>query len=73
MSKDLMFIASNAHSKYAFCVARANLDQTDREIIGLLLEDGRRSATDVGRKIGLSPAAAKRRIDRLEALDIILG
>jgi DNA-binding Lrp family transcriptional regulator len=54
-------------------VARAHLDQTDREIIGLLLEDGRRSASDVGRKIGLSPAAAKRRIDRLEALDVILG
>jgi Lrp/AsnC family transcriptional regulator, leucine-responsive regulatory protein len=54
-------------------VPRALLDDTDREIIALLLGDGRRSASDVGRRIGLSPAAAKRRIDRLEQLGIILG
>jgi Lrp/AsnC family leucine-responsive transcriptional regulator len=54
-------------------VARALLDQTDREVVSLLLEDGRRSASDVGRRIGLSPAGAKRRIDRLEQLGIILG
>ena len=39
----------------------------------LLLEDGRRSATEVGRRVGLSPAAAKRRIDRLERLGVIRG
>ena len=52
---------------------RAVLDETDREIVTLLLQDGRRSASDVARRIGLSPAAAKRRIDRLEQLGIILG
>lgn len=52
---------------------RGDLDATDQEIISLLLEDGRRSATDIGRETGLSPAAAKRRIDRLERLEIILG
>ena len=45
----------------------------DRKVIALLIEDGRRSASDIGRTIGLSPAAVKRRIDRLEALGIILG
>jgi Lrp/AsnC family leucine-responsive transcriptional regulator len=54
-------------------VARAHLDETDREIIRLLLEDGRRPASDIGREIGLSPAAATRRIGRLEELGIILG
>jgi Lrp/AsnC family transcriptional regulator, leucine-responsive regulatory protein len=54
-------------------VARALLDETDRRIVALLLEDGRRAASDVGRAVGLSPAAAKRRIDRLEELGIILG
>jgi Lrp/AsnC family leucine-responsive transcriptional regulator len=33
----------------------------------------RRSATDIGREVGLSPAAAKRRIDRLEARGYIRG
>lgn len=39
----------------------------------LLLDDGRRSASEIGRQVGLSPAAAKRRIDRLESLGIITG
>ena len=52
---------------------RSLLDSADQRIISLLLEDGRRSASDIGREIGLSAAAAKRRIDRLEDLGIILG
>ena len=35
--------------------------------------DGRRSASEVGRLVGLSPAAAKRRIDRLEQIGVIRG
>jgi len=54
-------------------VARALLDDSDREIISLLLADGRRSTSEIGRRIGLSPAAAKRRVDRLEQLGVILG
>jgi Lrp/AsnC family transcriptional regulator, leucine-responsive regulatory protein len=54
-------------------VPRADLDATDDEILRLLVDDGRRSASEVGRQVGLSPAAAKRRIDRLEALGIIKG
>ncbi len=39
----------------------------------LLLRDGRLSASQVGRTVGLSPAAAKRRIDRLEQKGVIAG
>ncbi len=52
---------------------RTDLDAVDRRILELLVEDGRRSASDVGRTVGLSPAAAKRRIDRLERIGVIGG
>jgi len=52
---------------------RATLDPTDEQILSLLIDDGRRSASEVGRHVGLSPAAAKRRIDRLEQLQVITG
>jgi Lrp/AsnC family transcriptional regulator, leucine-responsive regulatory protein len=54
-------------------VPRVHLDDTDHRIIELLLEDGRRSASEIGRRVNLSPAAAKRRIDRLESLGVIIG
>lgn len=52
---------------------RTALDDIDRRILELLVEDGRRSASEVGRQVGLSPAAAKRRIDRLEQIGVIGG
>ena len=52
---------------------RTDLDDVDHRILELLVQDGRRSASDVGREVGLSPAAAKRRIDRLEQLGVIAG
>jgi Lrp/AsnC family transcriptional regulator, leucine-responsive regulatory protein len=54
-------------------MSRTHLDPVDERIVELLLEDGRRSASEVGRHVGLSPAAAKRRIDRLEELGVITG
>jgi DNA-binding Lrp family transcriptional regulator len=51
----------------------AQLDSIDQRILELLTEDGRRSASEVGRRVGLSPAAARRRIDRLEKAGYILG
>lgn len=45
----------------------------DARIVELLSEDGRRSASEIGRRVGLSPAAAKRRVDRLEEIGIITG
>src|SRR5215212_3925164 len=52
---------------------RKDLDDVDERILGLLVADGRRSASSVGRAVGLSPAAAKRRVDRLEQLGVIAG
>ncbi len=54
-------------------MARPEVDDLDRSIVELLLDDGRRSASEIGRQVGLSPAAAKRRIDRLESLGVITG
>jgi Lrp/AsnC family leucine-responsive transcriptional regulator len=54
-------------------VARPALDDVDDRIVALLLQDGRRSASEVGRLVGLSPAASKRRIDRLEQTGVISG
>jgi len=54
-------------------VPRQNLDARDERILELLLEDGRRSASEIGRLVNLSPAAAKRRIDRLEHVGYIRG
>ncbi|HEY4093978.1 MAG TPA: Lrp/AsnC family transcriptional regulator [Baekduia sp.] len=51
----------------------SNIDSTDRHIIDVLVEDARRSASEVGRIVGLSPPAAKRRINRLEADGLIRG
>lgn len=52
---------------------RTTLDPTDERLLELLVQDGRLSASEVGRRVGLSPAAAKRRIDRLEAIGVISG
>lgn len=54
-------------------MGRTTLDAIDEAILSLLVEDGRRSASAIGREVNLSPAAAKRRIDRLEAVGIITG
>ena len=62
-----------ACKRYDLFVARAHLDPTDEAILALLVEDGRRSASEVGRRVGLSPAAAKRRIDRLEESGVVTG
>jgi Lrp/AsnC family transcriptional regulator, leucine-responsive regulatory protein len=51
----------------------AQSDTIDRQILALLVEDARQTATDIGRAVGLSPAGAKRRIDRLEKQGFIRG
>jgi Lrp/AsnC family transcriptional regulator, leucine-responsive regulatory protein len=51
----------------------AEIDATDRRIVDVLSADARRSASEVGRIVGLSPPAAKRRIDRLEQIGLIRG
>jgi Lrp/AsnC family leucine-responsive transcriptional regulator len=54
-------------------VATADLDAIDHRILDLLVEDARRSAAEIGRTVNLSPAAAKRRIDRLMERGYIKG
>jgi len=49
------------------------IDAIDQGILDLLVQDGRRSASEIGRLINLSPTAAKRRIDRLERAGYIRG
>jgi DNA-binding Lrp family transcriptional regulator len=41
------------------------MDDVDRQIIALLIEDGRRTYGDIGRAVSLSAPAVKRRVDRL--------
>jgi Lrp/AsnC family leucine-responsive transcriptional regulator len=49
------------------------LDETDREIIGLLREDARRTFADLAERVSLSSPAVKRRVDRLEREGAITG
>src|SRR3954451_11579585 len=49
------------------------LTELDRRILALLQADGRRSLADIGREVGLSTPAVKRRVDRLQATGVIRG
>lgn len=49
------------------------MDALDRKILAALVEDGRRTLDDVGRDVGLSASAVKRRIDRLRAAGTLRG
>lgn len=49
------------------------VDDIDRTIIRLLVENGRRSVLDIAERVKLTPAPVKRRIDRLERLGVIAG
>lgn len=49
------------------------LDDTDRAILRLLMQDGSLAAGEVGRHVGLSQPAAWRRIRRLEDEGVIAG
>ncbi|MFC7057786.1 AsnC family transcriptional regulator [Halovenus salina] len=47
------------------------LDDTDREILRILLDDGRRSYSDIAETVGLSAPAVSDRIDRLREIGLI--
>jgi Lrp/AsnC family leucine-responsive transcriptional regulator len=49
------------------------VDSTDRRILAVLQEDGRRSNVDVAEAVALSPSPCLRRIRRLESEGIIRG
>ena len=49
------------------------LDETDREILRLLLEDARRPYSDIAERVDLSAPAVSDRVDRLEETGVIEG
>jgi Lrp/AsnC family leucine-responsive transcriptional regulator len=49
------------------------LDDTDRHLLRLLLDDGRRSYADLARDTGLSTSAVHQRVRRLEQRGAVLG
>ena len=49
------------------------VEKTDRQILGLLADDGRMSYTDLGKATGLSTSAVHQRVKRLEERGLILG
>ena len=49
------------------------LDQTDTDILQLLMDDARRSYTDIGEQVGLSAPSVSNRISQLKDLGVING
>ena len=49
------------------------IDETNREILRLLRDNGRMSFTEIGEKLDISRVAVKKRVAKLEELDIIRG
>lgn len=49
------------------------MDGPDRQILALLVEDGRRTYDDIGRRVSLSAPAVKRRVDRLRQTGALRG
>jgi Lrp/AsnC family leucine-responsive transcriptional regulator len=49
------------------------MDDTDQQIVALLLEDGRRPYGDIAKRVSLSAPAVKRRVDRLRASGALRG
>ncbi len=49
------------------------VDATDELILGLLQQNARQTFGEIGRTVGLSAPAVKRRIDRLEEAGVIRG
>jgi DNA-binding Lrp family transcriptional regulator len=50
-----------------------HMDDLDRKILALLVEDGRRTYDDIARRVSLSAPAVKRRVDRLRASGALRG
>ncbi len=51
----------------------ALLDETGRKLLSVLQENARLSYAEIGRRIGLSPAATAERLKRLEDAGVITG
>jgi DNA-binding Lrp family transcriptional regulator len=49
------------------------MDAVDRQILALLVEDGRRTYDDIARRVSLSAPAVKRRVDKLRTGGTLQG
>ena len=49
------------------------MDATDRQILALLVQDGRRTYDDIARQVSLSGPSVKRRVDRLLESGVLHG
>ncbi|MEU9383128.1 AsnC family transcriptional regulator, partial [Streptomyces sp. NPDC048279] len=49
------------------------MEELDRQIVQLLVKDGRMSYTDLGKATGLSTSAVHQRVRRLEQRGVIRG
>ena len=49
------------------------VDSVDRQILELLIQDGRRTIRDIAQHVNLTVAPVKRRISRLESVGVIAG
>src|SRR5437764_13242824 len=49
------------------------MDAADRQILALLIEDGRRTYDDIARHVALSAPAVKRRVDKLRQRGALRG
>lgn len=49
------------------------LDAIDRNIVALLRDNAKQTFAQVGDRVGLSPTAVKRRVDRLQRDGVIVG
>ena len=55
------------------CVIIQRVDAIDKQILALLLEDGRRTYDDIAGRVNLSAPSVKRRIDGLRASGALQG
>ena len=49
------------------------MDDVDRQILALLVEDGRRTYDDIAAQVNLSAPSVKRRVDRLRKAGTLKG
>jgi Lrp/AsnC family leucine-responsive transcriptional regulator len=49
------------------------VDEVDRKILACLVEDGRSTYDDIGRRVALSAPAVKRRVDRMRQRGVLRG
>jgi DNA-binding Lrp family transcriptional regulator len=49
------------------------MDEQDRQILALLVDDGRRTYDDIARRVSLSAPAVKRRVDRMRSRGALQG